>query len=131
MLQHDTVYVTIYDVRYLATTYGGFLRDTVTTSIVPVYYKDIKRIQLAVRRNFLQRSGPALLMLGGGGYLFLNVLNGALYNQSVSGGERVRRAGIGAGLLSIGYALKKLFRGDGFSKPSQPIRYVNLSPKKA
>ena len=130
-VQNDTVYLTLYDIRYMPTVYGGFVRDTLTTTIVGLYYKDIRRIHLKGRKNFFQRNGPALLMLGGGGYLALNVLNGAFYNQSLSGKDRLKRAGIGAALFGIGYLLQKLFQSDGFSKPSQPVVYVSLSPKKA
>lgn len=130
-VQNDTVYLILYDIRYLPTTYGGFVRDTLTTTVMGIHYKDIKRIQLNDRQSFYQRSGPALLILAGGGYLALNVLNGAFYNQSVSGSDRLRRIGIGGALFGLGYLLQRLFHSDGFSKPSQQIVYVNLSPKKA
>ena len=130
-LQNDTLYLTVYDVRYMPTVYGGFVRDTLTTSVVPVYYKNIKRIQLNPHENFFQRTGPVLLMLAGGGYLTLNILNGAFYNQSVPGRERVRKIAAGASLFGLGYLLQKLFHSDGFSKPSHQILYTNLSPKKA
>lgn len=130
-VRNDTVYLTLYDIRFMPTVYGGFVRDTLTTTTAGVYYKDIKRIQLNTRRNFSQRNGPGLLMLAGGGYLALNVLNGAFYKGGVSGNERIKRIGTGAALFGVGYLLQKLFRTDGFSKPSQQILYVNLSPKKA
>ena len=83
----------------------------------------IKRVYLSRRRSFFQRKSGPLLMLGGGGYLVLNVLNGGL-----SGGEsgNTRRLGIAASAFGLGFLFQKLFAADGFSKKSHRLVYVNL-----
>lgn len=130
-VRNDTVFLTLYDVRSVPTIYGGYRRDTLTASILGVHYKDIKRIHLGRRSNFYRRNGPSLLMLGGGGYFALNVLNGTFFTESIHSSDKVKRLGISAGVFFLGYFLKKLLQSDGFSRSSQQIVYVNLSPKKA
>lgn len=129
-VRNDSVFLTIYDVRMVQTTYGGFIRDTITTTVVGLSYKEIKRVYLNRRRSFTQRNGPNLLMIGGAGYFALNVLNGAYFGESLASRDKVKRLSISAGLFGLGFLLQKLFRSDGFSKPSQKIVYVNLSAKK-
>ncbi|GAA4755444.1 hypothetical protein [Flavisolibacter ginsenosidimutans] len=128
---NDSIFIILYDVRLIPTNYGGFIRDTISTTILGLHYQEIKRIYLNKRKSFVQRNGPGLLMLGGGGYFALNALNGVFYNQSVPTGKRIKNLGISAGVFGLGYLLQKFFRADGFTTTKQKIMYVNLSPKKA
>lgn len=125
-IRNDSVYITVYDIRYMPTIYGTFVRDTIATFYPGVLYKEIKRIQIKRRRGFLEsRTGP-LLMIGGAGYFALNVLNGSIYNQPLTDKRNLRTLSIAAGSFGLGYLIDKLFVSDGFSKKSQRIVYVDL-----
>lgn len=127
-IRNDSVFVVLYDIRYLPTIWGGFVRDTVSTAVAGIRYDQISRVHLEKRRGFFLRAAPTLLMIGGAGYLTLNLLNGALDKQSVSDGKNMRRLGTAAGAFGLGYLLRKLFSSDGFSKKNNKIIYVNLTP---
>ena len=125
-IRNDSVFVTFYDVRYYPTPWGTYVRDTISTSVLGVRFSEISRIHLSRRRTFWQRSTGPLLMLGGGGYLVVNLLNGAFYNQGESGKSNLRRIGIGAGAAGLGYLLHRVFTTDGFSKKKHQLVYVDL-----
>ena len=126
IIRNDTVVITQYDVRLYRTPYGSVMRDTITSSNIGIYYKDIKRILLNQKTSFLQRTFSPLLMLGGSGYFAITALNGAFYSSSTTGNERIKKLGISAGLFGLGYFLQKLFTSDGFSQKRHQIMYVDL-----
>lgn len=125
-IRNDSVYITFYDVRYYPTPWGTYVRDTVSTTIAGVRFNEISRIHLSRRRSFWQRNTGPLLMLGGGGYLAVNLLNGAFYEHTENGKSNLRRIGIGAGAAGLGYLLHRVFASDGFSKKKHQLVYVNL-----
>lgn len=128
-IQHDSMYLTLYDIRLLQTLYGGFIRDTISVSVIGIHYKDIQRVFLHRRQSFWGQTAAPLLKVGGAGYLALNLLNGAIYSQPLTDKRNTRRIGFAAGAFGLGLLLKKLFTSDGFSKKSNKIVYVNLSQK--
>lgn len=125
-IRSDSVFVTVYDIRYYPTVWGTYMRDTVAKTLVGLRYKDIQRIYLNRRRSFFQRTAGPLLMLGGAGYFTLNVLNGAFFDNSLADRKNVKHIGIAAGMFGLGYLLKKLFASDGFSTKRHHIVYVDL-----
>jgi hypothetical protein len=125
-IRNDSVYITIYDVRYYPTIFGTTIKDTIAVYDAGVHCKEIKRIQINRRQSFLQRRAGPLLMLGGGGYFATNILNGAFFNQPVTGKDNLRRASTAAGAFGLGYLINKLFSSDGFSKKGHRIEYVDL-----
>lgn len=131
MMRHDSVFVIVYDIRYLPTTWGSYLKDTISTMHVGVPYKTISRIGINRHRSFFQRDVPPLLLLGGSSYIVLNLINNASDKQPVADRKNLRKLGIAAGCFGLGYLLKKLFYSDGFSKKEDKIVYVDLSKKPA
>src|SRR5829696_4560303 len=101
-IKNDSVFVVLYDIRWLPTIYGTRIRDTVSTTLIGINYKDIQRIHLAKKQGFVQRSAGPLLMIAGGGYLVLNVLNGAFFNLPVTDSQNLKTLGIAAGTFAIG-----------------------------
>lgn len=125
-VRNDSLFVIIYDIRVWPTPYGTYVKDTITTTIAGIHHREIKRVQLNKRRGFFQRATGPLLMIGGGGYLALNVLNGAFYDLPITDRQNLRKIGRAAGAFGLGFLLTKLFKSDGFSKKSHRIVYVDL-----
>jgi hypothetical protein len=125
-IRNDSVYLTIYDIRLFPTTFGTFIRDTIAVSIVGIRHQEIQRIYLAKRTSFWERNTGPLLMIGGAGYLALNILNGGLFESSVTDNKNLKKIGFAAGAFGLGYLLKKLFSSDGFSKNSHRVVYIDL-----
>ncbi|HEV7331924.1 MAG TPA: hypothetical protein VGN63_12865 [Flavisolibacter sp.] len=125
-VRNDSVFVIWYDIRYYPTNFGTYVRDTITTTVTGTRFQDIKRIHLEQRRSFLKQAAGPLLMIGGGGYLALNVLNGALYELPLTDSRNLRRIGTAAGAFGLGFLFRKLFASDGFSKRKHSIVYIDL-----
>lgn len=125
-IRNDSVFVTLYNIRYMPTVWGGYVRDTIATTVAGIRYGEIKSIHLRQKQGFWKRRSGPLLMLGGGGYLALNVLNGALFDLPVTDRKNLRRVGIAVGAFGLGCLLKKLFQADGFSKKSHRIVYIDF-----
>ncbi|HEX8314621.1 MAG TPA: hypothetical protein VF609_06505 [Flavisolibacter sp.] len=125
-IRNDSIFLTIYDIRLYQTIWGSIIRDTITSTLVGMHYKDIGRVHLNRRTTFVQRSMGPLLMLGGAGYLAVNVLNGALFDIPIADKQNLKRLGTAAGLFGIGYLIQKLFSSDGFSKKKHQVLYVDL-----
>jgi hypothetical protein len=125
-VRNDSIYVTVYDIRYYPTNFGTYVRDTISTSHVGIRHQEIQRILLNPRRGFFKRLAGPLLMIGGGGYMVLNVINGLAYNESITDSKNLHKLGTAAGAFGLGFLLKKLFATDGFSKPGHSIVYVDL-----
>lgn len=129
-VRNDSVFVKLYDIRRFPTIWGTYTIDTISTTVAGIRSEEIKRIHLNRRKSFFQRDVPPLLMIGGAGYLALNLLNGGLYNQSITDSKNIRRLETAAGAFGLGFLLNKLFSSDGFSKKSHRIIYVDLKPRK-
>lgn len=125
-IRNDSVFITLYDIRYFPTTLGTYFKDTVAITTAGLKKNEIERVLIVKRRSFLQRTAAPLLMIGGAGYLTLNVLNGALFNLPLTDSRNLRTLGVAAGAFGFGYLLQKLFSNDGFSKKSHQIVYVDL-----
>ena len=125
-VRNDSVYVRVYDIRYYPTAWGTYMKDTVATTDIGIRYKEISRVFLNRRKTFFQRTAGPLLMLGGGTYLAVNLLNGAFYDLPLTDSKNLRRLGIAAGSFGLGYLFKKLFASDGFSSRKLHIVYVDL-----
>jgi hypothetical protein len=125
-IRNDSIYVTVYDIRYYPTQFGTYVRDTISTTHVGIRHPEIQRIFLNPRRGFFKRLGGPLLMIGGGGYIVLNVINGLAYDGSVTDSKNLRKLGTAAGAFGIGFLLTKLFATDGFTGSKHQIVYVDL-----
>lgn len=126
-IKNDSVFITLYDIRMMPTIYGGFIRDTISTTIAGINYRDIKRIHIKKHRSFFERQTGPILMIAGSGYIALNVLNRTFFPLSENG--NIKKLSIAAGVFGLGYLANKLFASDGFSKKKHQIVYVNLSGK--
>lgn len=125
-IQHDSLFLTIYDVRLLPTPWNSYIRDTVAVFPLALHVTDIVRIYLSPHRSFWQRSAPTLLMIAGAGYTVLNLANGATYGLPLTDKKNVKRLGISTGLFATGFLLHRIFRSDGFTTERHHIEYVKF-----
>lgn len=126
VVKNDSLFLIVYDVRFYPTPWGTYVRDTISTLINSYHYKDIQRVHLHKQQGFIKRKAGPILMIGGAGYLVLNILNGAIFDLPITDKQNLRRIGTAGGAFGLGYLLHKLFATDGFSKKSHRIIYVDL-----
>jgi hypothetical protein len=125
-VRKDSVYVALYDIRRYPTTWGTYVNDTISKTVAALHYKEIRRISIFKRQDFIKRKSGPMLMIGSAGYLTLNILNGAFFDQPITDAKNVGRIGIALGAFGVGFLFSKLFTRDGFSKKKHQIVYVDL-----
>ena len=127
-IKNDSVFVKIYDVRRYGTAWGSVILDTVGSSVVPFYYKEIGRIKIFDKRRFNRMKIGKLLAIGGAGYLLLNLANGAYLEESVISKDNVQSIGIALGAVASGMFLNRFYKPDNFSRKRHRIVYVAMKP---
>jgi hypothetical protein len=125
-IQNDTLYLQEFIIRYLPTTFGTYIIDTVGSYRYKYHYNQIAAIGKKEKTNFNTRgSGAALL---GGGAL-LTLASGVVYvadRKKFSLPLLLTSAGLG----TIGYFLTKGSKGGGMIIGKKyKLVYMNMSNK--
>lgn len=124
---NDSIYLKYFDARPFRNLFGAISYDTITTYILPVYYKDVKFItppKTKYRNTYLRKLG-AYSAIGGFGYDFLNIFNGVVKKYQPLFSERDKRnLAIATGVGAAGLLLNRAFK-----RPENRYRivYVNMS----
>lgn len=108
-IKNDTVYINQLIIRSLPTIWGVNILDTAGSLLTPVHYRDIKQVVFDTRSNgFSYIKDGTLLMIAGGGYALLNVINGAYFKSPLSSADNKKRLGIALGTAGAGYILNRI-----------------------
>ncbi|MGE5519411.1 MAG: hypothetical protein ACM3VS_05730 [Candidatus Dadabacteria bacterium] len=129
-IRNDSVYLTIYTTRYFPTIWGTRQLDTISIVDLGLKFKEISRIHFGKKSGFFARNAGPLMMIGGTGYLSLNLLNALTLPGSVTDRDNLRKISIAGGIVVVGYFLNKLLYSDGFTNKKYKIHYVDLSKRK-
>jgi len=103
-IRNDSVFLKQHVTTLVNTDFGQKL-DTVVFS-VGVGYRDIKRFEIKAsdlagrKKGFLQVTGPKLLMIGGVGYIVLELVNTAYRGDNLSDGNTMTGIAI-AGAVAV------------------------------
>ncbi|HEY8388152.1 MAG TPA: hypothetical protein VIK74_06085 [Parasegetibacter sp.] len=112
-IRDDSVFIYYYDVR-AAWSQFGMRKDTIGVIRVKYHYTDILAIPRK-RKSWEFVKNGTLFMLGGGGYILLNVINGAYLDEPLSDKKNLTSLSIAGGVAATGFVLHKL------RKPILPI----------
>ena len=127
VIRNDSVFVIIYNTRTLPTKLGFGILDTVSKSVIGINYHDISRIKIHDRPDRGQALAGPLLVLGGSGYILLNVFNSVGHNEPLTEKRNVRNISYAAGAIVLGYLVSKHFFVDNFSSKWHKFVYVNMN----
>lgn len=100
---HDTLFMTLYDVRMSPTFWGTRTPDTIGKYDLRFHYKEIAAIPKPERSFEFVRNGT-LFMVGGGGYAFLHTFNGLIQKKKIEPAT----VAISGGIAALGFAMRKL-----------------------
>lgn len=126
-IKKDSLFIRMFDIRTYTTAFGSRIVDTVRTYTTGIHYKEIKRIQVFRRNNFIWSKMDKLLFIGGSGYFLLNLANGAYLSEPVTSKENLRSLGISLGAVGAGLIIRKYFMINNFSRRKHKIVYVNMT----
>jgi len=121
-IQDDSIFIQYYDIRQAYTMWGTQIMDTVTSFLIPFAVIDINWIRKPPGKFEFVRNG-VLLMIGGGLYMFLHIVNAAYLKQPVIGSTVAISGGIAAAGLVMNKLRKRKYEiGHGYT-----IKYVPMN----
>lgn len=125
-IRDDSVFLVQLDVRTLYGNTGAVIMDTIGTWTSSYHYRELTRIRVFHRGGFVRNVLPTAMMIGGAGYAVLNVVNGAYLNEPITDKENMQSLGIALGVFGAGFALKKFFPPNNYTKPKHDIIYIRM-----
>lgn len=134
-IKNDSVFIEQFDVRQVPTQFGVPALDTVVYTIRLHYQEITKYLYTTNRSGGARRTGggllPQIMILGGIGFIVLEVVNTLYRGESLSDGNKLTVMAIAAGIAATGFLWKHLQnRGDRTGKKYTAV-YVRMSGKKA
>lgn len=126
-IRDDSIFVITYKIRTVPTNLGVTMVDTISKSVFATNYRNISRIKIHERSDRGQGLVGSLLMLGGSGYILLNVINSAGHGEPITEKRNLRNVGFAAGAVALGYLVTNHFLIDNFSSKWHKFVYVNMN----
>lgn len=129
-IKNDSIFFREVMVRQVATPWGVPKLDTMTTSLRKIHYHDITAVP---RRNesFTFIKDGTLLMMGGGGYMLLNIVNGSYLHYAILGKENLPGLLVATGVFGTGLLLKKLRKPYLLTGKKYRVEYIRMNNEAA
>jgi hypothetical protein len=121
-IRNDSILVQQKEVRLMPTDFGSTL-DTIEYP-VGVYYKDLKSFDLKSKKGFSQVTIPKLMMIGGAGYIALELINTAYRKESLSEDNKMTGLGIALGVFAAGFVWNQLSKHKNETGKAFRVVYV-------
>jgi hypothetical protein len=127
-IRHDSIIILQQERRLQPTDFGSEL-DT-SSYIIGLDYRQIKAFHFTSqytwgrKRGFAEVTLPRLMMLGGAGYVVLELVNTAYRNESINDNNKLASLGIAAGIAATGFAITRLQRHSDKAGGKYKVIYV-------
>jgi hypothetical protein len=124
-LRNDSIFFKDVIVRQMPTQWGVYRMDTMATVIRGLHYEEIASIP---KRNesFSFIKNGTLFMIGGAGYVGLNVVNSAILKYPVLDKRNIPGLVAGAGVFGIGKLMQKLHKNIITVGKKYTLHYIKL-----
>ena len=126
VIRDDSIFVVVCDIRTVPTHLGVTMVDTVSKSIFGTHYHNISRIKVFNHSDRVRGKLGSLLIIGGTGYILLNVANSIGHNEPLTEKRNLRNLSIAAGAIALGYLSTQYFLADNFSRKWYKFVYVKM-----
>lgn len=134
-IRNDTIFIQQQDVYQIPTQFGVPALDTVVYT-TGIFFREIKQFYFSDhtgiggaprRKSFGEVQLPKLLILGGAGYVVLELVNTAYRQEPISDRDKLTGLGIAAGLAAIGFTWQQLKNQSNKAGGQYRVVYVNMS----
>ncbi len=125
-IRNDSVFVSQLDIRPMVNNLGIPLADTLGAYHNGYDFKEIANIDVSNSMKLQQAAPGAILILGGTGYILLNIINGGYLHESITSSKNLTSLGIAAGAIGAGLLINFLIKHSN----KYHIEYVNMSDVK-
>ncbi len=111
-IRNDSIYIRQQETRLVGTEFGSTL-DTLRY-IVGIDYRELKRFNYTQdnewgrKRGFAVITAPRLMMIGGVGFVVLELINSLYRGESLTENNKLPSLAIGAGIAAAGYVWQRM-----------------------
>lgn len=109
-IRNDTIFLQQQETRLVGTEFGSTL-DTVNYTI-GIDYREIKKFNYTKnyvwgrKKGFASATLPTIMIIGGTGFIVLELVNTAYRHESLSDDKKLASLGIAAGIAAVGFLIK-------------------------
>lgn len=125
-IRHDSIFVKEWDIRPMLNSFGIPVVDTVAAYISGFHYKEIGKVDVSNRMKLQEVTPGRILIIGGTGYILLNLINGAIQHQSITSSKNLTSLGIAGGAVAAGLLANYISR----HKNKYHVEYVHMNDVK-
>lgn len=108
-MRNDSLWVNMFSIRRVPDYFGFPKLDTSFHGLLKLHISEITAFPLPDKGGKYLSNG-SLLIVGALGYIFLNVVNGIILNESVLDATNMSKLGVAAGVASLGFLLRSVNR---------------------
>jgi hypothetical protein len=134
-IRNDSLIILQEERRLMATDFGSVV-DTFSYTI-GIDYREIERFNYTSqytwgrKRGFTQIVLPKLMMIGGAGFIALELINTAYRNDSLTDSKKLLSLGIAAGVAAAGYTISRLQNRNNKAGKKYKVVYVKKEELKS
>lgn len=128
-IRNDSLFFREIIIRQVPTQWGVTRLDTVATPVRSIHYQNIRAIPRQ-DHSFSYIKNGTLLMIGGGGYILLNLVNGAYLHDPPFSKKNLPGMATATGVLAAGFVMSKLHKPSLRIEKKYTIHYINLTTPK-
>jgi hypothetical protein len=136
-IKNDSVFIEQMEVRQVGTPFGVPALDTIIHTI-SLHYTEIRAyFYTSDKAGSSRRKGnggilPTVMMVGGIGFIVLELVNTAYRHESLSDNNKMAAIAIAAGVAVAGFLWRQLQKkNDNTSPKKYKVIYVSMAAKKA
>ena len=138
-IRNDSVFIEQQEVRQVPTQFGVPALDTISYTI-RLHFKEIRAFYYTnvkassgrgMRRSFVGRTLPTLMILGGTGFIILELVNTAYRGESLSDGNTITVLAFAAAVAVTGFLWQKLQVRSTRAGTKYKVIYIDMSRKKS
>ena len=126
-VRNDSVFVRQWQVVSYITQLGTSKVDTLGSVVFGFHYKEIFRIFHNKKQSWGFVRNGSIFMIGGVGYIVLNVINGWYKKEPVGDADNLKSLGIAASVAGGGFVLNRIHRYREKNGKKYKILYVNMT----
>jgi len=126
-VRNDSVFVRQWHIVSYITQLGTSKVDTLGSMVYGFHYQEIFRIFHDKRQSWGFVRNGAIFMIGGVGYIVLNVLNGWYRKEPIGDADNLKSLAIAGGVAGGGFLLNRLQRYREKNGKKYKINYVKMT----
>ncbi len=128
-VRHDSVFIKEYNIRSVPNQWGVSSVDTLGSYVVALHYKDIEIVMMKQRQSFGFIKNGAILMIGGLGYIALNIFNGKYLKQPITDLDNRKSLAIALGVAGAGFLMNRLHKYNNKNGKRYRVEYVRMNER--